>query len=85
MPGWRDRIATVSGAARLYREDTMLGVDDARDSPARVAKVTREDLVRVANAYLTPSALHVLFLGDERGLNVESLGMGSATPMDLAR
>ncbi len=62
-----------------------LGLDWARDLPARVASVRKEDLVRVANQYLTDPALHVAFQGEERWFNPGPLGMGPPVRLELNR
>jgi predicted Zn-dependent peptidase len=82
---WRERMESISGAAEAYSEDAAFGLSRVRDYPGRVAKVTKDDLVRVANGYLSPGALHVLFLGEDRWLGAESLGMGGATSLDLSK
>ena len=81
---WREEQASVDGAAAMYASAIALGLgmDWARDLPARVASVRREDLVRVANQYLTDPAMHVVFEGDDRWLDVDPLGMGGPTELD---
>jgi len=82
---WRERLQSTAGSAHAYAEDAAYGLSRVREYPARIANVTRDDLVRVANAYLPPTALHVLFLGEDRWLDAESLGMGGATAVDLSK
>jgi predicted Zn-dependent peptidase len=76
-------MATVEGTAERYATAIALGVgvDRAREFPARVARLGKEDLVRVARAYMAPEVLHVAFLGDDRWLEAEQLGMGGMTTL----
>ena len=78
LAGWRGMMSTSAGAARLYAHAIALGVgiDRVRDFPARVTKLDRQDLSRVARAYLAQEALHVAFVGNVRGLDTDPLGVG---------
>ena len=82
---WREQQSSVDGAVAMYASSIALGrgPDWPRDLPARVASVRREDLVRVANQYLTDPAMHVVFEGDDRWLDVDPLGMGGPVELDL--
>jgi zinc protease len=76
--------ATLAIAGAFDRDSTVEAVNRYFGSlPARVASVRREDLVRVANQYLTEPAMHVVFEGDDRWLDVNPLGMGGPTELDL--
>jgi zinc protease len=83
LADWRWRLASVDGAAHAFEQDVWLGVDRARSFPEDVMKVTRQDIARVASAYLRPDALHVLFDGNDDEIVVESLGMGA--PMRISQ
>jgi zinc protease len=82
---WRGSMAVVQDAAAEYATGIALGIEPSRvqDYPARIGRLQREDLVRVAKRYLDPNALHVAFLGEERWFNPESLGMGGSTSITL--
>jgi zinc protease len=82
---WRAEMATLNGAAELYASSVALGLDPnwPRSFPERVASLGRDDLVRVANRYLTDRALHVVFQGDDRWLDTDRLGMGGAARLEL--
>jgi zinc protease len=84
VAGWRESMATVQGAAAVYARAVLLGADieRVRDYPAQLARVAEVDVVRVANDYLRDGVLHVVFLGDDRGLDVEPLGMGGVVKVD---
>jgi zinc protease len=87
VAAWRERMATVAGAAGEYGTAVLLGadLDRARDFPSYVARVNREEVVRIANRYLDANALHVVFAGDDRLLDVHSLDMGGATKLEVGR
>jgi zinc protease len=82
---WRAAMSTVAGAASAYCFWIALGKepDWAIDLPARVARIGKEDLVRIANRYLTDMSMHVLFVGDGRWLYPGPLGMGGMATLDL--
>jgi zinc protease len=75
---WRTTLATAEGTAGAYASavDLRLGVDFVRDYPARVAKISRDDVMRAARAYLAPEALHVVVSGEDRWLDLSPLRMG---------
>jgi predicted Zn-dependent peptidase len=85
LAGWRESMATMDTAVDLYASSIALGLDpDApRSFPQRVANVRGADLVRVANRYLTDSALHVVFEGEDRWFDADRLGMGGVALLDL--
>jgi zinc protease len=82
---WRGAMSTVGGASGLYADGFARGRALARmhEYPSRIERLGRDDLVRVARAYLDPGALRVVFVGDSRGLDVTSLRMGDATELNL--
>ncbi len=82
---WRESLATVGGAATTYAAWLALGVgpDRVRDLVKQVMRVGRDDVVRVANRYLTDGALHVVLLGEDRWLDTRPLGLGGPTKLDL--
>lgn len=84
LAAWREAMSTVEGAATAYALWIGLGMDPdrPREIPARVANLRRDDLVGVANQYLTDSALHVVFEGDDRWLDASPLGMGGVATLD---
>jgi zinc protease len=81
----RSELATLEGTASLYERWIAAGQDVSRlsDYPARIERVGRDDLTRVARMYLAPEALHVAFLGEDRWLEAESLGLGKPTKIDI--
>jgi zinc protease len=82
---WRGRMSTVEGAAAFYASWIADGLDVAqlRERPARIARLRRDDLVRVARTYLEPKALRVVFVGNPRSFDPARLGMGEATRLSL--
>jgi zinc protease len=82
---WRESMATVGGAARMYALWVELGwgARDVGTFPARLAKLGRADIVRVTNRYLSEGAMHVVFLGDDRWLDPGPIRMGGPTTLDL--
>jgi predicted Zn-dependent peptidase len=82
---WRESMATVDGAALEYTRSIALGIGTsfAVDYPARLAKVRREDVIRVAHEYLAAKSLHVVLMGEDRWLDVAPLGMGSVVNLPL--
>jgi zinc protease len=77
---WRDEMEGVHGAALVYANQFAIGCgpECVNDYPARITKIRREDLLRVAKQYLARTALHVVFMGDDESLDVGVLGMGEA-------
>jgi predicted Zn-dependent peptidase len=85
LASWRMQMATAAGAASQYAGAVALGigVDSVRDFPERLARVGRGEVVRVAGQYMGARATHVLFMGDDRWLDVSGLRMGEPTVLDL--
>ena len=79
IAGWRDELATVEGAATAYERAVILGqsLERVREFPDRIARVDREMVRQVAEKYLAWPKLNAVFLGDDRWLPVERLGMGA--------
>ncbi len=86
VSSWREGMATVDGAAALYASAIAMGTDlDAvREYPARVERVGVGAVVQAAQRYLGDSVLHVVFMGEDRWLDVHKLGMGGAEPLDMS-
>jgi zinc protease len=81
LADWRATMSTVAGAATAYAHwhPAKTGGEphgDPRTLPERLAAIGRDDITRVANAYLDSKALRVVFIGDDRWLGAESLGLG---------
>jgi zinc protease len=84
---WRQVMSTVDGAASVYLDAIVLGqpFERARDFPERIARIGRGDIVRVAREYLGADRLHVVFIGEDRWLHTDSLGMGGLKDLVLPR
>jgi zinc protease len=84
---WRSRMSTAAGAAAQYASSLALGagIDAVRTFPERLATIGLDDVVNVAGRYLTDATLHAIFLGEDRWLDVRSLGMGGLTTLDPTR
>ena len=82
---WRESMATAGGAASAYGTWLGLGAgpDRVSDLIKQVMRVGRDEIVRVANRYLSDEALHVALLGEDRWLDTRPLGMGGPTRLDL--
>jgi predicted Zn-dependent peptidase len=81
---WRESMASDDASAAAYAAALLLGVDpeSVRDYPTRVSRVERDDVVRVAKQYLEGRALRVVFIGEDRWLDVSPLAMGRATMLE---
>jgi len=62
-----------------------LDLERVRALPGLLAKVGREDVLRVANTYLPDRALRVVFLGEDRWLDPSPLRVGRLERLDLSR
>jgi zinc protease len=82
LRGW---LSTVDGAGALYMNAIVLGepLERVRDLPQRLARIGKDDVARVARAYLAPERLHVVFLGEDRWLDTDSLEMGALKTLKL--
>jgi zinc protease len=81
---WRAGMSTCQSAAGIYAAGVGFGELDAlRDLPARVARIGRQEIVKAAERYLAARHLHVLFVGEDRWLNVSPLEMGGAADLVL--
>lgn len=78
LGSFRAHMATVEGAASLYSQGGAQDLERVRNFPARLARIRRSDVIRVANTYLRAEALHVLFVGNSSELDVAPLGLGPA-------
>jgi zinc protease len=87
LADWRASMATTAGAAAGYGFWIGLGLDPerVRALPGILAKVGREDVLRVANTYLTDKALRVVFLGEDRWLDPSPLRVGRLERLDLGK
>jgi zinc protease len=67
------RFETVSATAGSEASLAVYGLslDEFATRPERWAKVTREDVRRVAQKYLTPSSLHIVLVGDAKVVKPE--------------
>jgi zinc protease len=81
---WRVAQSTVEGTANLYTSTLILGVgiDRARNFPARLARVGRVDVVRVAKQYLADEQLRVALTGGEHWHPTARLGLGEAVMIE---
>jgi predicted Zn-dependent peptidase len=82
---WRESMASVEGPAALYATASANGVpfEATRTFPARIARLGRDDLVKVATRYLGEANLHVLFVGYHPGMDVRSLRLGALGTVEL--
>ncbi len=87
LASWRESLATMGGLAAAYGSWLGLGVEAAgvNELAKELARVGRDDVVRVANRYLTEGAVHVAILGEDRWLDTRALGMGAPSKLDLYR
>jgi predicted Zn-dependent peptidase len=87
LADWRATMATTAGAAARYGFWIGLGLEleKVRALPGLLAKVGREDVLRVANTYLPDRALRVVFLGEDRWLDPSPLHVGRLERLDLSR
>lgn len=51
--------------------------------PERIAKVTNDDVVRVAKKYVTPDKLAILVVGNEKEFEKPLSSLGTVTPIDI--
>ncbi len=84
---WRHAMSTARGAAALYAAGIAEGRETSRtqECAARVSRVGRDDLVRVAKAYLDPAAIRVIVAGPDPAMDLESLRMGPAVRMQMVK
>lgn len=87
LASWRGTMSSTVGTAALYALWLTAGLAPNRigERLSGIARVTREDVIRVANTYLAPMAVHVGILGEDRWLNVAPLGMGGAQVLDMEK
>lgn len=75
------RFETASDTASTLGSLAVYGLplDEFATRPARIQKVTREDVKRVAEQYLAPGELRVLVVGDAKVVRgqLEALGLGA--------
>ena len=81
----RTAMSTAEGAMATYALWLGLGTDPERlrELPARLVKVRTEEIVRVANFYLSEDSIRVLFVRADRELDVRPLGLGPLTGLAL--
>jgi predicted Zn-dependent peptidase len=67
------RFETVAATASTVGGLAIYGLplDEFATRPERWAKITREDVLRVAKQYLSPGALHVVLVGDAKTVKPE--------------
>ncbi len=75
LPGYFQSIGTIgSMAANIFLYDLPLSY--YQDLPAALAKVSVEDVKRVANAHLHPDQLAIVVVGDEEAIEKSLMALG---------